>query len=170
MQDTLDELDGLRRPGTPDAAGRPDAAGEGGEPGVLCPATVRRGHRGQALVEAAVALPLLLLAAVGLVQFALVAHAYNVVTGAAQDGARVAAAVDRTLADGEAHTTALLRAGLGRSATVSVSGAQRPAGSPEVVEIAVQAGLQPIVPWLGEATIPLRSRAAMSKERFRTAW
>ena len=91
-------------------------------------------------------------------QFALVAHAYNVVTGAAQDGARVAAAVDRTLADGEAHTTALLRAGLGRSATVSVSGAQRPAGSPEVVEIAVQAGLQPIVPWLGEATIPLRSR------------
>ena len=130
----------------------------------------QRGQRGQALVEAAVALPLLLLAAVGLVQFALVAHAYNVVTGAAQDGARVAAAVDRTLADGEAHTTALLRAGLGRSATVTVAGAQRPAGSPEVVEIAVQAGLQPIVPWLGEATIPLRSRAVMSKERFRTAW
>jgi hypothetical protein len=115
-------------------------------------------------------LPLLLLAAVGLAQFALVAHAYNVVTGAAQDGARVAAAVDRTLADGEAHTTALLRAGLGRSATVAVAGTQRPAGSPEVVEIAVQAGLQPIVPWLGEATIPLKARAAMSKERFRTAW
>ena len=170
MQDTLDELGGLDVQDGLERLHPPDAAGKEGEPGVLRPTTIRRGHRGQALVEAAVALPLLLLAAVGLVQFALVAHAYNVVTGAAQDGARVAAAVDRTLADGEAHTTALLRAGLGRSATVSVSGAQRPAGSPEVVEIAVQAGLQPIVPWLGEATIPLRSRAAMSKERFRTAW
>ena len=167
MLDTPDGLDVEDMPDKPDA---PAMQGAPGAPGVLRSVAPQRGQRGQALVEAAVALPLLLLAAVGLVQLALVAHAYNVVTGAAQDGARVAAAVDRTLADGEAHTTALLRAGLGRSATVTVAGGQRPAGSPEVVEIAVQAGLQPIVPWLGEATIPLRSRAVMSKERFRTAW
>ena len=90
-------------------------------------------------------------------QFALVAHAYNVVTGLTQDGARVAAAVDRTLADGEAHARPCCAPGWVQRHRVRV-GALAPAG-PEVNEIAVQAGLQPIVPWLGEATIPLRSRA-----------
>ena len=51
-----------------------------------------RGQRGQALVETAIAFPLLLIAALGLVQFALFYHAQNVVTGAVQEGARVAAA------------------------------------------------------------------------------
>jgi Flp pilus assembly protein TadG len=123
---------------------------------------------GQALVEVAVVLPLLLVVALGLVQFTLVVHAYNVVTGAAQDGARVAAAVDRTLEDGETHAWRVLQAGLGRSARLSVSGAQRPGSDPEVVEVVAQAELQPVVPLGRGATIPLTARASVTKERFRS--
>ena len=46
------------------------------------------------MLEAAVAFPVLLMVAIGLVQFALFAHAQNVVTGAVQDGARVAAQLE----------------------------------------------------------------------------
>ena len=76
-----------------------------------------REERGQAMVETALAFPLLLLVAVGLMQFALFYHAQNVVVGAVQDGARVAAAEDRSVDEGLAHAQALLRAGLGPSAS-----------------------------------------------------
>src|SRR4051812_45603248 len=79
--------------------------------------------RGQVLAETAIALPALLMVAIGLVQFALYDHARNVVTVAVQDGARLAAAEDRTLDDGVTHAQALLRAGLGPSAArVAVEG------------------------------------------------
>jgi hypothetical protein len=119
---------------------------------------------GQAMVESAVAFPLLLLVALGLVQFALFAHAQGVVTGAVQDGARVAAAEDGTLAYGIDHTRLLLEAGLGRSASLLVVG-----GSADADTVVIQAdGRMPLLlPWLGEAGLPLRSRSAMHKERFR---
>ena len=44
------------------------------------------------MVEFALVLPVLLLVLIGVVQFALVHHAQNVVTTAAQEGARLAAA------------------------------------------------------------------------------
>src|SRR5712692_7279098 len=78
---------------------------------------------GQVLLEAAIALPVLLLVAIGLVQFAIYYHAQNVVTLAVQDGARLAAAEDRSVAEGVAHAQALLQAGLGRTAReVTVQG------------------------------------------------
>lgn len=116
------------------------------------------------MVETAIAFPLLLLVAIGLVQFALFYHAQNVVIGAVQDGARVAAAEDRTLADGLAHTQALLQAGLGPSATlVGVQGID----GGDVVIVEAQGRLHLIIPWVGDGTVPLHSRAAVSKERFR---
>jgi hypothetical protein len=118
-------------------------------------------------VEAAVALPLLLLVALALVQFALVVHAHGVVLGAVQDGARVAAAADRSLGEGIDHAQAVLLAGLGSSARVDVSGSRSPSGAPEVVEVTAVAYLRPIVPWRNGATIPVGARAAVSKERFR---
>lgn len=119
---------------------------------------------GQAMVEAAITLPLLLLVALGLVQFALVAHAQSVVTGAAQDGARLAAAIDRTPAEGESHARAVLRAGLGTSARIAVIGEE----DGQVVVLTARAELSPIIPWTPNATIPIAARAQMSKERFRT--
>lgn len=125
---------------------------------------VGRGERGQAMVEAAVAFPLLLLVAIGLVQFALFVHAQNVVTGAVQDGARVAAAEDRTPADGVAHAQALLQAGLGRSASDI---AVRAVEDGDVVIIEAQGRLRTIIPWVADASLPLGAWAVMSKERFR---
>jgi Flp pilus assembly protein TadG len=132
----------------------------------LTPGVTRRrpADRGQAAVEAAVVLPLLLLVAIGLVQFALFVHAQGVVTGAVQDGARVAAAEGRTPADGVAHAEALLRAGLGRSAhDVTVRGS----GDGETVALEARGSMRTIIPWVADATLPLGARAIVSRERFR---
>jgi Flp pilus assembly protein TadG len=127
-------------------------------------ATGGDGERGQAVTEAAIAFPVLLLVAIGLVQFALFAHASNVVTGAVQDGARVAAAEDRTLDDGVVYAQALLQAGLGRSARdVALSAVD----GGEVVVVEAQGRLRAIIPWVADVTLPLKARAVMSKERFR---
>ena len=124
----------------------------------------RTTRSGQAMVEAAVTFPLLLMSAIGLVQFAIFAHAQTVVTGAVQDGARVAASEDRSLANGVTHTRALLEAGLGRLVEdVSVSGAEES----DTVVVEAQGRLQLIIPWAADAALPLRARSVVSKERFR---
>jgi Flp pilus assembly protein TadG len=116
------------------------------------------------MVETAVAFPILLIVALVLVQFALFYQAEGVVTGAVQDGARVAAAEDSTLADGVAHTQELLHAGLGRSAgQVAVQGSD--GGS--TVTLQAHGHLDLIVPWIGSANLPLQARSTISKERFR---
>ena len=120
--------------------------------------------RGQSMVEVAVAFPLLLTVALGLLQFALFYHAQNVVTGAVQDGARVAAAEDRTLEDGVVVARALLGAGLGQSAgRVTVRGIDRG----DAIALEAQGSLRMIIPWVADATLPLWARSVASKERFR---
>lgn len=47
--------------------------------------------RGQALVEFALVVPVLLLLVLGIMEFGMVIHEYMVVTGAAREGARIAA-------------------------------------------------------------------------------
>lgn len=119
---------------------------------------------GQAMVEVALVFPLLLIVAIGLLQFALYAHAENVVTGAAQDGARIAAEEGRTLDDGVNHTRAILQAGLGpTAANVTVTGSD----GGDVVVITVTGRLRTMIPWVADATLPLKAQAVMSKERFR---
>jgi hypothetical protein len=116
------------------------------------------------MVEAAITFPLLLMTAIGLVQFALFAHAQTVVAGAVQDGARVAASEDRSVNDGVGHTRALLESGLGRSVDdLSVSGT---AGSDAVV-VEAQGRLRLIIPWAADAALPPGARSVVSKERFR---
>jgi Flp pilus assembly protein TadG len=123
----------------------------------------RRGA-GQAMLEAALAFPLLLMVAIGLVQFALFAHAQHVVIGAVQDGARVAAADGRSISDGVSRAKDLLRAGLGRTANdVQIHGSEEG----QIVVIEADGTLHMIIPWVGEATLPLHSRAVVAKEKFR---
>ena len=127
-------------------------------------ARARSCERGQALVEAAVAFPLLLLAAIGLVQLTLFIHAQNVVTGAVQDGARVAAADGRTAADGVGRAQVLLGAGLGRAASdVQVQGID----GGDAIAVEARGRLRTIIPWVADATLPLGARAVAAKERFR---
>ncbi|MPZ13917.1 MAG: hypothetical protein GEU73_05765, partial [Chloroflexi bacterium] len=106
-----------------------------------------RCEEGHALIESAIAFPVLLIVAVGLVQFALFTHAQNVVIGAVQDGARVAAAEGRTLPEGVSHAEALLRAGLGAWASeFAVSGID--AGDAVVIE--ARGRLRAIIPWVAD--------------------
>ena len=121
-------------------------------------------RRGQAMVEVAMVFPLLLIVAIGLVQFALYAHAENVVTGAVQDGARIAAEDGRSLPDGVATAQALLRAGLGGEASaITLQGRE----DQNVVVLQAQGRLRTIIPWVADASLPLSAQATMSKERFR---
>ena len=72
-------------------------------------------QNGQSLVEFAVALPVLLLLALAILQFALYVHAQNVVTTACAEGAIVAAAGNGTVGDGVATAYSVIKAGLGES-------------------------------------------------------
>src|SRR5437867_1078670 len=115
------------------------------------------------MVEAALAFPVLLLVAIGLVQFALFSHAQHVMIGAVQDGARVAAADGRTVSDGVTRARDLLQAGLGRSAgEVQIQGSE----DRGVVILEAHGTLRTIIPWVGDASLPLEGRAAVAKEKF----
>lgn len=120
-------------------------------------------ERGTALVEMAIAFPLLLLAALGLVQFALYVHAENVVIGSVQDGARVAAENNRSLSDGVATARSLLQAGLGPDASsVGVQGSD----DGTTVTIAASGSLATALPGLAIVPLPLKAEASIDKETF----
>jgi Flp pilus assembly protein TadG len=120
--------------------------------------------RAATATEAAIAFPIVLIAAIGLVQFAIYRHATNVVVGAVQDGVEVAARADYTVQDGVDRTHELLQAGLGPTASaVTIEGID---GTDEV-GIQATGQLQLIIPWAGNATLPLSYRAVESKEHFR---
>lgn len=115
------------------------------------------------MVEAALVLPVLVLIGLGLVQFALYVHAQNVVVGAVQDGARVAAASDRTVSDGIVDSQAILRAGLGaRASSIAVQGTD----DGQTVTITASGSLPIILPGVAGVALPLKARASVSKENF----
>jgi Flp pilus assembly protein TadG len=124
---------------------------------------VRRRLRAQSIVEVAVIFPLLILAGVGVIQFALWMHAEGVVTAAVQDGARVASSETRTLADGHAAAAALLRDGLGPTALlVNVVSTE----DATAVRFEAAGNLPAIFPWGPVTTVPLHATALMARDRF----
>jgi len=66
---------------------------------------------GQALVEAALVLPLLLLLSVGIFEFGRAYQTYQVLTNAAREGARLAILPDSTAADVQSRVAAYMQAG-----------------------------------------------------------
>ncbi len=123
----------------------------------------RRRVRAQSIVEVAVTFPLLILAGVGVIQFALWMHAEGVVTAAVQDGARVASTEAGTLADGHAVAIALLYDGLGPSAPlVNVVSTEDAAA----VRFEAAGNLPAIFPWGPVTTVPLHATALMARDRF----
>jgi Flp pilus assembly protein TadG len=115
------------------------------------------------MVELALAFPVLVLTTLALVQFALYVHAENGVIGAAQDGARVAAEVDRGVSDGVTTTESLLQAGLGaRASSVAVQGND----NGTTVTITASGSLPLILPAVASASLPLHAQASVSKESF----
>ena len=84
----------------------------------------RAGERGQALLETAVVLPVILLVAVGIFEFGRVYQTMQIVTNAAREGARVAVLANSSAADVRARVTTYLKSGrLGKSdgATIAVN-------------------------------------------------
>jgi len=123
------------------------------------------GEAGESMVECALVLPVLLLVLVGVVQFALVHHAQNVVTTAAQEGARLAAAEGGDAVDGEQRTRDVLGSGLGNAAG---SFAVEAADDGEIVTVRASGDYPLIFPWLGSRDIELDAAASVRKEGFRS--
>jgi len=123
------------------------------------------GEAGESMVEFALVLPVLLLVLVGVVQFALVHHAQNVVTTAAQEGARLAAAEGGDAVDGEQRTRDVLGSGLGRNGeSFDVAAAD----DGETVTVRASGDYPLIFPWLGRRDIGLDATATVRKEGFRS--
>ena len=122
-----------------------------------------RRMRAQAILEVALAFPLLLLAGTGVIQFSLWMHAEAVVTAAVQDGARAASSETGTLADGQAVAAALLHDGLGPTAPMVTV---LPTEDATAVRFEATGNLPAIFPWGPVTTIPLHATALMARDRF----
>lgn len=99
----------------------------------------RRGRRGQALVEFALILPVLLLLVLGLVDFARAWNVFQVITDAAREGARTAVVDDTDITEDDVRTVignALGRASLDPGdAVVEITGFRSGRGNPTTVRI-----------------------------------
>ena len=128
--------------------------------------------RGQALVEAAVSFPLLVLLLLVVVEGALYVHARHVVLGAAREGAHAAAAehatVEEAVADGRARAREVLDAGLGEYAVAIQVLDPTIDGGSVLVEVS---GAMPLFfgsPGQGgPVQLPLDAQARASREFFR---
>src|SRR3972149_1091068 len=135
----------------PSPASRPSPDSDGG----------RRGERGQAMVELVLVLPVLLIILIGVVQFALVYHAKDVATTAAQEGARLAAADGRTPAEGAARARDVLQSGLGRTGSEFRVTAQ---DMGDTVVVQAEGHYPLIIPWGTGRTVPIEAAAGGHKE------
>lgn len=123
----------------------------------------RAARHGQALVELAVAMPVVLLLAVGLLQFALYLHAEGVVRGACEEGARVASAgPEDQLGAGVAVANALVHAGLNPSTTVTVTASE----NLDTVTFEARGALPLVLPGFWARSLPLSARVVTDRERF----
>jgi Flp pilus assembly protein TadG len=122
------------------------------------------------MVEMAVVFPLLIVVAMGLVQFALYYHAHNVVEAALQEGVRVAAVHGATTEQGHARARALLKAGMGRDDLVQI---QTQGDGPDRVTFVARGSLRTFIPWFSlrsgvtNLRLPLDATASATRERFR---
>ena len=127
--------------------------------------STRRGAA-QALVESALVLPLVIMVSLGVLQVVLYTHARDVLTSAAQEGARLAAEDGRGLDEGYARAEALVTAGLGTSVeAVRLNGSL----DGERVALRADANLRPILPLPLVESLPIHAEGRVARERFRPA-
>ena len=132
------------------------------------------GRRGQAAVELAVLLPIILLLVVGLIEMARGWRTHNVITDAAREGARTAAVYNLSMTQAGVDSVvrnALNRGGLNGYATttlVTIGGWRNSSGTPDSVRIAYPFQfflLGPIIGWTtGQRSITMTSVSVMRNE------
>lgn len=123
------------------------------------------GERGSSTVELAIVLPLLLIALIGAVQFALVQHAENVASTAAAEGARMAASESASLSAGAARTREVLQSGLG---SIGAAFAVTVGDTGETVVAQASGEYRLFIPWVSGRSISIDARAEVRKEGFRS--
>ncbi|MBO0900955.1 pilus assembly protein [Cellulomonas sp. zg-ZUI222] len=106
------------------------------------------GDRGSAIVDFTLVGGLVVVLFASVLQLALVQHVRNTCVDAAAEGARYAAQVGRTPAEGAARTTELLRASLAERYAQDVTARRVDAAGLELVEVSVRVPL-PVVGLLG---------------------
>jgi hypothetical protein len=127
----------------------------------------------QVLVETAMVFPLLVMVAMGLVQFSIYYHARNVVEMAVQEAARTAAARGASCSDGQHRGEDLIAAGLSSRLHIQVQVCRGDDADPDLVRAEVNDALPTFIPWFTfhdgptHLNLPLRATALASKERFR---
>lgn len=134
--------------------------------------TRRLGDGGQALVEVAIALPILLALLVGIFEFARAYNVQQVITNAAREGAREAVLPSATTTVVDSVVTSRLADANINSATVTISSVSVSTGNPVSVQVSVNyrfVFIGPILRMLDSSstdpgTIALRSEATMRKE------
>jgi predicted alpha/beta hydrolase family esterase len=118
----------------------------------------------QALIEAALVMPVVVGLSLGVLQVVLYAHAHDVLVGAVQEGARLSAEDGRDLETGYARADTLVRAGLGSSVDpVHLVGS----ADDEMVAFRVDAALRPILPLPLIQALPIHAEGRVARERFR---
>jgi len=134
---------------------------------------VRSDVSGQAMVEFAIVLPLLLILMIAVFEFGRAWSVYHAVTDAARSGARSAVVADPGTTQDSVYAIvrrALARASIdtGSATTVTLSGWRAGTGTPATVEIAVPytfVFLRPFMGWSStKAAITLRSTFVMRNE------
>ena len=110
-------------------------------------ASALRGERGSAVVDFVLVLVVLIPLFLGILQLALVLHVRNTVTAAASDGARYAATVDRSPADGAAHTRSQISGALSDRFAREVTARQTSVDGAAAVEVTVVAEVPALGLW-----------------------
>ena len=132
----------------------------------------RRGESGQALVEVAIALPILLALLIGIFEFARAYNVKQVITNAAREGAREAVLPSATTTVVDSVVDARLGDANIFSATVNIGSIGVPTGDPVSVSVSVDytfVFIGPILRLLSPGasdpgTITLNAMATMRKE------
>ena len=133
---------------------------------------LRQDTRGQAMVEFALVLPLLLILLIGVFEFGRAWNVYHAVTDAARLGARSAVVADPVTTQDSVYAIvrrALSRAAIDTSnATISMTGWRTGSGTPASINIQVPyqfVFLKPFLHWTdNKASITLQSTFVMRNE------
>ncbi len=116
-----------------------------------------RSDRGSAAVEFTLVSALLVVLVTGVLQLALALHVRNTMVSCAAEGARVAAAGDRSLVDGERRTAEMLRDALGVY-EVEVGASEAEVDGAPVVVITARAPVPVLGLWgAGSMTVSVRA-------------
>ena len=115
-------------------------------------------EEGNASVEFALVVPLLMLVALAVLQLMLAIHVRSVVTSAAIEGARVAALVDGDLARAESRTRSILESNIAGAAVNSITASQVTDGENKMFAMVVETEL-PLIGFYGPTSMKLTGHA-----------